>query len=152
MKTSEHQFFSNQNYQLYYLPENNIIVIEGQGNIKLDSTQEAWLKALDKAEEKKTTSWIHDQSQVDIIHPKANEWCANEWLALAEQRLRFPGKRLTATILSARFYAEISAKQAIDKTFQLDTEAGQQNPYLEHLYFKTFEEAYDWIVTHPTTT
>ena len=151
MKTSENRVFSNPNYHLYYIAESNVLIVEGYGNIKLETTQEAWLKVLDIALEHKTTKWVHDQSKVELQHHQASNWWEKEWFPLAGQRLRYPGKRLTATILPSRFYAEMSSKQTISKTLQFDAVVGEQNKYLEHLYFKTFEEAYNWLVEHPET-
>lgn len=148
MKTSENLFFSNPNYNLYYVSESNILIVEAQGNIKMDHGKEAWLNALDKGVECKVIKWVSDESGITLINPKGTEWWEKEWFPLAQAKMSFPGKRLTATILSKRFYAEMSIKQMITKTLHYEAVVGHQNKYLEHLYFQTFEEAYEWISTY----
>ncbi|OJJ17737.1 hypothetical protein BKI52_28145 [marine bacterium AO1-C] len=151
MKTSENLFFSNSNYNLYYVAQSNILIVEANGNIKLESGQEAWLAALDKAEAHKISRWVSDESAITLLSHEGAKWWANEWFPMAQQRLRFPGKRLTATILSKRFYAEMSSKQAITKTIRYEAVVGEQNKYMEHLFFQTFEEAYTWLVNYEET-
>ncbi|HAS46353.1 MAG TPA: hypothetical protein DCS93_38080 [Microscillaceae bacterium] len=148
MKSSENLFFSNPNYNLYYIPQSNILIVEANGIVDMKNGQEAWLTALDKAETHQVKRWISDESAITLINPKGAEWWTNEWFPMAQQRLRFPGKTLTATILSKRFYAEMSIKQAITKTIKYEAVVGEQNKYLEHLFFQTFEEAYEWVANY----
>lgn len=145
MKTSENLFFSNSNYNLYYVGQNNILILEAQGVVNLESGKEAWLTALDKAEAHQITRWVSDESVIILLSPEGADWWVNEWFPMAQKKLRFPKKRLTATILSKRFYAEMSSKQAITKTISYEAVVGEQNKYMEHLFFQTYEEAYAWI-------
>lgn len=151
MKSPENIFFTNKNYTLYHVLESNILIVESQGVIRLDLAKAGWLAALDKAEEHKITKWISDGSAVELISTDANEWWANEWFPLAGQRLRFPGKRLTATVLSPRFYAEVTTKHAVNNTLEYEAVVGEQNKHLEHLYFREFTQAYHWISTYQSS-
>lgn len=148
MKSTEYLFFSNKNYRLYHIPQPHIIIVEGWGTIQLEVAQEAWMKALDKAEEHQIARWLLDGSAVELVSPKATEWISKEWLFLSAERLSNINKRVTATILPARFYAEMSSKSLIDKTFKYDAIIGEQEIDREHLYFKDFAQAYEWIATY----
>jgi len=147
MKTSENLFFTNQNYRLYYASQSNVILLEAYKSIKLEVAREAWLKALDKAEEHQVLKWISDEAQIELISHDFHSWWVAEWYPYSKKRLTFDGKRLAATILSHRFYAEMSTKNTVNKTLRLKAIVGQQNKYMEHLYFKDFVEAYDWITS-----
>ena len=148
MKTSDNLFFTNPSYNLYYVNEDNIIIVEAYGTIKPEYGKEAWLKALEKAEEHKITKWVSDEAGITLLHPENTRWWKEVWFPLASKRLRYPGIRLTATILSKRFYAEMGVKEMITQTLEYEAVVGQRNKYLEHLYFQTFEEAYEWISTY----
>ena len=148
MKTSENCFFSNATYRLYYIPEDNVLIVESFGYIKLEAAQEAWTKATDKAEEHQICRWVSDEAQVELVAPNASNWWINEWYPTNQKRLGFKQKTLTATILSKRFYAEMSTKMAATKTLDYEAKIGHQNKHLEHLYFQSLEEAYHWIVNY----
>ncbi|OJJ17740.1 hypothetical protein BKI52_28160 [marine bacterium AO1-C] len=148
MKTSENLFFSNANYRLYYIQDSNVLIVESYGYIKLETAQEAWTTATDKAAEYQVRRWISDEVQVELVSPEASKWWINEWYPTNQKRLGFKKKTLTATILSKRFYAEMSTKMAATKTLHYEAKVGQQNKHLEHLYFQSLEEAYAWIVSH----
>lgn len=148
MKTSENQFFSNANYRLYYISDNNVLIIESFGYIKLEAAQDAWKKATEKAAEHQILRWLSDESKVELVSPDASKWWTDEWYPFNQKQLAFKGKRFTATVLSKRFYAEMSTKAAATKTLYYEAKVGQQNKYLEHLYFQSFTEAYNWITNH----
>jgi len=149
MKTPENLFFENKNYHRYHLPELNILVIEAKGVIQLEPAKEAWLKALDKAIEFNIARWIADGAQIQMIHPKANEWIVSEFFVLTAQKLKLEEKRLTATILPPRFYAEMNAKEVVNKKIAHDANAGENMIQRDNRYFQDFEAAYEWIVNYP---
>ncbi|OJJ17736.1 hypothetical protein BKI52_28140 [marine bacterium AO1-C] len=151
MKSSENLFFENKNYHLYHLSDLNILVIEAKGLIQLEPAKEAWLKALDKAVEFNITKWIVDGTSIEIINPKANEWIVNEFFPLTVQKMTMKEKRLTANILPPRFYAEMNAKEVINKKLEHDASANKNEIQRDIRYFQNFDEAYDWIANYPDT-
>lgn len=145
MNMVENPFYANQNYELFHIPESNVLIVKASGHINMELGKEAWMKVLDWGVEHKVTRWISEESGIQLLPPKGSEWWVKVWFPLAMERLRFPGKRLLATILSERFYAEMSTKQMVVQTVGYQAIAGEKNKYLEHVYFKTFDEAYQWI-------
>lgn len=150
MKTSENLYFTNQNYQLFYVPESKVVILEASKIVKLDAAKEAWLKTLDKAAECQVLKWISDEAQIQLIPSEFHQWWVHEWYPHSKERLTFQGKRLAATILSSRFYAEMSTKDTVNQTLRHKAVIGQQSKYMEHLYFQDYTHAYDWIVNNHT--
>lgn len=148
MKSSDNRFFTNKNYNLYHITENNILIVEGKGTIRLELAQEAWHKAMDKAVEFKISKWVVDGSAIELINPKANEWLSKELFPILTEKLNFPEKRLTANVLPARFYAEMNSKDLMSKRLEQDAKAGAQTIERVFQNFKNFDEAYQWITNY----
>lgn len=150
MKIEQNLIFENTSYNVYYASQSNILVIEANGVINLNTTKEAWQKALEVAIEHKIAKWISDEVAVSVYSIEANQWWAKEWYPLASQKLNFKSKRFFATILSTKFYAEMSTKLAINNTIKQDEIIATKNKYIEHLYFENFDKAQEWLVNSNT--
>jgi len=148
MKKTENLFFENKNYRLYHLPELNILIVEAEGVIQLETAKEAWLIALDKAVECNIARWIADGTHIQMINPKANEWIVSEYFALTAQKLKLKEKRLTATILPPRFYAETNTKEVINKKIVHDAIVDKDTVQRDSRYFQDYESAYEWIANY----
>ncbi|EAY29114.1 hypothetical protein [Microscilla marina] len=147
-KSPDHCFFQNKNYNLYHIAELNLLIVEARGLVQLAFAQEAWYKAIDKAVEFKALKWLIDGSAIELVDLKASEWLSKELFPVLGEKLDYPGQRITANVLPARFYAEMSSKDLMKKKLEHDTTASEGGIQRVFQNFKTFEEAYEWVVNH----
>ncbi|WP_299452468.1 hypothetical protein [uncultured Microscilla sp.] len=148
IKSSDNIFFQNKNYRLYHIAELNLLIVEARGLVQLEFAQEAWYKAIEKAVEFKALKWLIDGSAIELVDLKASEWLSKELFPVLGEKLNYPGQRITANVLPARFYAEMNSKDLMKKKLAHDATTGEEGIQRVFQNFKTFDEAYEWVIGH----
>lgn len=146
MKSPDNKFFKNKNYNLYHLPDLNLLIVEASGLVQLETAQEAWQHAIEKAVAFKTRHWLIDGGAIELVNPKANEWLSKDLFPVLAEKLDYPGQRITANVLPARFYAEMNSKDLMKKKLEHDAVTGEEGIQRAFQNFTTFEKAYEWVI------
>jgi hypothetical protein len=98
-------------------------------------------QCLAMAKEKNIRKWFIDQTLMNI-HPRDLQWLFEDWVPRLIKEVG--AWRTTATVLSKNLFGEFMTKQNISHNVMKDAEHANAG------FFKSREEAIDWLLNDPT--
>lgn len=133
------EYGAAKNGAVFYLIESaNCILLEWKGDVLYNELQMILQEGLRIVEERQLTGWIGNTVKLGILGEDSNEYIINQWMPSAAAI----GLLKLAVVLPEDVFGEFTVTEIMDN---ISSELDKQAPSFQSTYFKSEEEAFEWI-------